>query len=517
LPLLFEVNGTFYQFPFTASGAIVGPNSTTVGDVAMWNNTTGTLLKDSPVTGTGSVVLANNPVLTLPNATGLPISAGVSGLGSGVAVALGVNIGLAGAPVLFNGAGGTPTSLTLTNATGLPNAGLINPSLTLGSTSIALGATATTIAGLTSVTSTTFVGSLTGAASLNLPLTGGALSGALTYGGVTLANSVTGTGSMVLSVSPTFTGQPVIPGLPNLTANVETTGVPGLDNSAAGWMIYTAPTSPTVNNPVDTLRFQRNANYTGGTSTNVFAGLHGYCYAQANVTNLEWCGVFQMENFSSSAQNVALFAQNYREPGAGLTWGLISNAQDVSGSANPTNGLISYENDILADGTDTNQKRFNIDMVLNSNLTPNTGIVHAYAGIWFTPGNSNPNAVWDNLVTGLGNAGNGIVLAGITFTGEAIALGTSQKLAMDCGSSGTPVVLTCARYLSFFGGQLTYHTASGAVFDISDAGAIAFGGGSAIVSSGPGGTLGNPAFVASSVTKTCGATIVVTNGVVTSC
>lgn len=40
--------------------------------------------------------------------------------GTGVETALGVNIGSAGAPVLFNGAGGTPSSLTLTNATGLP-------------------------------------------------------------------------------------------------------------------------------------------------------------------------------------------------------------------------------------------------------------------------------------------------------------------------------------------------------------------------------------------------------------
>lgn len=43
--------------------------------------------------------------------------------GTGVQAALGVNIGSAGSPVLFNGAGGTPTSLTLTNATGLPAAG----------------------------------------------------------------------------------------------------------------------------------------------------------------------------------------------------------------------------------------------------------------------------------------------------------------------------------------------------------------------------------------------------------
>lgn len=40
--------------------------------------------------------------------------------GTGVATALAVNIGSAGAPVLFNGAAGTPSSLTGTNITGLP-------------------------------------------------------------------------------------------------------------------------------------------------------------------------------------------------------------------------------------------------------------------------------------------------------------------------------------------------------------------------------------------------------------
>jgi hypothetical protein len=57
----------------------------------------------------------------------------------------------------FSGSGASLTSI--------PNAALVNSSVTIGSTSVALGATVTTFAGLTSVTSTTFVGALTGNAS----------------------------------------------------------------------------------------------------------------------------------------------------------------------------------------------------------------------------------------------------------------------------------------------------------------------------------------------------------------
>jgi len=49
--------------------------------------------------------------------------------------------------------------------TDIPNSALVNDSVTLGSTEVQLGATATTIAGLVSVTSTDFVGDLTGNAS----------------------------------------------------------------------------------------------------------------------------------------------------------------------------------------------------------------------------------------------------------------------------------------------------------------------------------------------------------------
>ena len=78
---------------------------------------------------------------------------------------------------------GTVSAGTFTGSgaglTNIPNSAFTNNSLTIGSTSIALGATATTLAGLTSVTSTTFVGALSGAASANVLKSGDTMSGYL--------------------------------------------------------------------------------------------------------------------------------------------------------------------------------------------------------------------------------------------------------------------------------------------------------------------------------------------------
>jgi len=163
-----------------------------VDEVALFADTSGKLLKRS--TGTGLLNLTSGVASALA-------------MGTGVATALGVNVGSAGAFVTFNGALGTPSSATLTNATGLPIASGVSG---LGANVATFLATPSSANLLAAITDETGTGSVVFANTPTLvtPVLGAATATSIglaqaLLGSVTLTTAATTADQVLLSVSAT--------------------------------------------------------------------------------------------------------------------------------------------------------------------------------------------------------------------------------------------------------------------------------------------------------------------------
>jgi len=135
--------------------SVVGPNSTTNGNAACWNNTTGSLLKDCPAPGSGQGTPANptgtasaslvmmglgSSCTIIPNRSGkvlLVVSGNAANSASGDGWAYQIRYGIGGAPA--NAMAVTGTAAT-TSAPDVPPTGIALPFSTQGVvTGLALG------------------------------------------------------------------------------------------------------------------------------------------------------------------------------------------------------------------------------------------------------------------------------------------------------------------------------------------------------------------------------------------
>ncbi len=198
---------------FSSGTATLTRNDGNTVDIAgIWTNIPNSALVNQGFTLGSTVIELGDVVGTVAGLTSVTSTTFVGELtgnaDTATALASGQNFSISGditaSAVSFDGTGAVALSATIDNGA-VTNAKLANDSVTVGTTEIDLGTSSTTLAGLTSVTSTAFSGNLTGNVTGNASGTAGSLASAQNFsisGDITAsAVSFDGTGAVALSAT----------------------------------------------------------------------------------------------------------------------------------------------------------------------------------------------------------------------------------------------------------------------------------------------------------------------------
>lgn len=198
------------------------------------------------------------------------------------------------------------------------------------------------------------------------------------------------------------------------------------------------------------VRYVRKANYTGGAGGGVNSLMHLVSEVEDGTATFEWT-LTAINNNKGQGQNVAGYFQGNRRATNtnGGTFAAVAEARDYTLQADPTNGLIGIEVDILANGTDANGLRVGNDTVVGKGVS--TGATcEAFAGYRVGPSHGDvTQGTYKHGFIGIGLKENGFTSGGQTSgrdfqavaTGGVAAFYSNQvKSTADFWSAGNSAI-----------------------------------------------------------------------------